>query len=126
MARELVIPGIYKHFKEKLYCTMCISEPYDFSDLNKTPISDREIPTSFIVFNHTELNQKKVSAFYKGKWVHDIEFSKDKLVLYKSLYDDSGVYARPLDMFLSKVDNVKYPEVKQEYRMELVGGLYTK
>lgn len=31
------------------------------------------------------------------------------------------LYIRPLDMFLSKVDSVKYPVVEQQYRMELIG-----
>jgi hypothetical protein len=44
----------------------------------------------------------------------------EELVVYKAMYGDYKKYARPIDMFLSKVDKVKYPNVEQEYRMEFI------
>lgn len=62
---------------------------------------------------------------FKGKNYLVIDVAKhsetsEKMVVYKALYGDCKVYVRPLDMFLSRVDKAKYPNVKQEYRFELI------
>lgn len=45
--------------------------------------------------------------------------TKEKYVLYRSLYGDCSLWIRTIDMFLSEVDHAKYPKVKQKYRFEL-------
>ena len=51
--------------------------------------------------------------------------TRETLVIYEALYDlhdedTLKVFARPLDMFMSKVDKEKYPDSQQEYRFELL------
>ena len=43
----------------------------------------------------------------------------EEVVVYRQLYDDCRLWVRPLDDFMSEVDHVKYPEVKEKYRFEL-------
>ncbi len=71
-----------------------------------------------------EAKIKGIYKHFKGDYyiVEDVAIhseTKEKYIVYRGLYGDGKLYIRPYDMFLSKVDKVKYPNVEQEYRFEL-------
>lgn len=109
--------GVYKHFKGNYYATMGISKPMGNNEF--WGISNMSGTKGYSV-THTEQNDISViTVYYNGEYYHSDLVGQDLLVLYKSLYDDTGIYARPLSMFLSKVDKTKYPNCNQKYRFEL-------
>jgi len=74
------------------------------------------------------MNEFKVKGIYKHfkgdlYLVEDVAIhseTREKYVIYRALYGDTELYIRPYDMFMSKVDKVKYPNVEQEYRFQYV------
>lgn len=64
---------------------------------------------------------------YKLLYVSTHSETKELLVNYEAMYEDETkgvrlyhICSRPIEMFISKVDTNKYPNIKQKYRFELV------
>ena len=71
-----------------------------------------------------ELKIKGIYRHFKGDYyiVEEVAThseTREKYVVYRALYGDNNLYIRPYEMFMSKVDKNKYPNVEQEYRFEL-------
>lgn len=114
--RWLEVPGIYRHFKGNEYCVIGISRPEVAGKLRCKSINAK----------HTELKTCGSLFIVKdGEYEHlPEELGQDTLAIYRSIYHDGGIFARPMGMFLSEVDREKYPRAKQRYRMELIGGVF--
>ena len=71
-----------------------------------------------------ELQNGRVYRHFKGDYYLVEGVANDSetgapFVIYRKLYGDGGLWLRPLEMFLSKVEKEKYPDCPQEYRFEL-------
>jgi len=77
-----------------------------------------------------EVEVGKMYRHFKGDYYRVLCIANDsenqvngepkQLVIYESLYGNHLVWARPIELFTSKVDKKKYPDSVQEYRFEKV------
>lgn len=109
--RKVNSQSVYRHFKGDFYSVLGVSKPVDTS----------ELVNIYESFNTKHTESEKMFYVYKdnkGFLYHSKQMESEEVVLYKSLYKGVGVFGRPLNMFLSKVDKEKYPNAIQVYRME--------
>ena len=66
------------------------------------------------LYRHFKGNLYRVLATAKHTETDEV------LVIYMPIKGDGTVYARPLDMFLSRIDREKYPDATQQDRFELI------
>ena len=71
-------------------------------------------------FKRENVDQSTAEYLYKIIAFARHSETGEKLVIYQGLYPPYKTCARPYEMFISKVDVDKYPDVKQEYRFEVI------
>ena len=65
-----------------------------------------------------EVVKNRIYRHFKGDYYIVVDVAQhsetdEQLVIYRTLYGDGKLYARPYEMFMSKVDREKYPDVEQ-------------
>ena len=76
--------------------------------------SKRQAPVEGQIYKHFK------GSLYRIVTIAVHTETSDKLVVYQSIEKPERVFARPLDMFMSEVDRLRYPLVKAKYRFTLL------
>lgn len=111
---ELVVPGLYKHFKGQKYVTVGIA--------TSIPGIPKDLKIHRTVAIHTE-QERRISIWDMcGELKFYGKETDMPLVIYICITGENvgKTYARPIGLFMSETDKEKYPEATQDSRFELL------
>lgn len=69
-------------------------------------------------FKRETVNQNSMQYLYEYIGVAMHSETRDRMIVYRALYGEKGLFVRPYEMFMEEVDHEKYPEIRQKYRFE--------
>ena len=97
-----------------------VSEIKIYGADEEAPAKERKFAAGEIVCHFKREMEPAGSNRYLYRIVGEAEHTEtgEMMMVYQALYDDFKSYVRPLAMFVSEVDHVKYPTIKQKYRFE--------
>lgn len=116
MKREIHLPHIYKHFKGAKYITLFTATYIGREEHNE------QLFEGSMEATHTEYGDNVTIVEKNGEYKYTYFDDQGELVIYICTTGQNigRIYARPVQMFASKVDTKKYPDVKQVFRFEKV------
>ena len=69
-------------------------------------------------FKRETVDQSSMQYLYEYIGVAMHSETRDRMIVYRALYGEKGLFVRPYEMFMEEVDHEKYPEIRQKYRFE--------
>lgn len=69
-------------------------------------------------FKRETVDQNSMQYLYEYIGVAMHSETRDRMIVYRALYGEKGLFVRPYEMFMEEVDHEKYPKIRQKYRFE--------
>ena len=69
-------------------------------------------------FKRETVDQNSMQYLYEYIGVAMHSETRDRMIVYRALYGEKGLFVRPYEMVMEEVGHEKYPEIRQKYRFE--------
>lgn len=98
------------------------TEPQEQKNPAVGEVPERDILVGDIVqhFKREWVSSETSEYLYKVLAFAQHTETGEKLAVYQGMYPPFKICARPYDMFMSEVDQEKYPKIRQKYRFEKI------